>query len=103
MSPERGWKMRVEDILACIEKIDTYTAGITFEQFKADDKTVDAVIRNFEIIGEAAGQVSASTAIRPACACSPMGFPCSTNCCKASPLQMKATWEPSNVSNPPVT
>lgn len=57
MSPERGWKMRVEDILACIEKINAYTAGMTFEQFKADDKTVDAVIRNFEIIGEAAGHI----------------------------------------------
>lgn len=57
MSPERGWKMRVEDILACIEKINTYTAGMTFEQFKSDDKTVDAVIRNFEIIGEAAGHI----------------------------------------------
>jgi len=47
--------MRVEDILACIEKIKLYTHEMTNEQFAADSKTVDAVIRNLEIIGEAAG------------------------------------------------
>jgi len=57
MSPERSWRMRVEDILACIEKIIRYTSDLTFEQFSEDDKTVDAVIRNFEIIGEAAGHI----------------------------------------------
>lgn len=57
MSPERSRKMRVEDILACIEKIHAYTRGMDFEQFQDDDKTVDAVIRNFEIIGEAAGHI----------------------------------------------
>jgi uncharacterized protein with HEPN domain len=30
---------------------------MTFEQFDADDKTKDAVIRNFEIIGEAASHI----------------------------------------------
>jgi len=54
---ERNWKMRVEDILVCIGKIKTYTQSMTFEQFSADDKTVDAVIRNFEIIGEAASHI----------------------------------------------
>ncbi len=55
MSPERNWRMRVEDILACIEKIWEYTHGMSYEQFCVDGKTVDAVIRNLEIIGEAAG------------------------------------------------
>jgi uncharacterized protein with HEPN domain len=53
----RNWKIRVDDILTCIEKINAYTAGMDFEQFREDDKTVDAVIRNFEIIGEAAGHI----------------------------------------------
>ena len=57
MSPERNWRMRVEDILACIEKIRAYTRGMTYEQFCADGKTVDAVLRNLEIIGEAAGYI----------------------------------------------
>ncbi len=34
-----------------------YTYNLTFEQFSADEKTIDAVIRNLEIIGEAAGHV----------------------------------------------
>ncbi|MEI7847440.1 MAG: DUF86 domain-containing protein [Chloroflexota bacterium] len=43
--------------MTCIEKINAYTVGMTFEKFCEDDKTVDAVIRNFEIIGEAAGHI----------------------------------------------
>lgn len=57
MSPERNWRMRVDDILTCIRKIKSYTRNMTFEQFDADDKTKDAVIRNFEIIGEAASHI----------------------------------------------
>src|SRR5512136_2880923 len=57
MSPERNWRMRVEDILSCIGKIKEYTRGMTYEQFSADGRTVDAVIRNLEIIGEAAGYI----------------------------------------------
>ena len=57
MSPERNWRMRVEDILACIQKIELYTHGLTNEQFSVDDRSVDAVIRNLEIIGEAAGNI----------------------------------------------
>ena len=57
MSPERNWKMRVEDILGCIQKIASYTQGMTYEQFCGDNKTIDAVIRNLEIIGEAAGHI----------------------------------------------
>ena len=56
MSP-RPWKMRIEDILEAIQRIQYYTSGMTFGSFKADQKTIDAVIRNLEIIGEAAGHV----------------------------------------------
>ncbi|MEY4877086.1 MAG: hypothetical protein RL708_2235 [Bacteroidota bacterium] len=44
----------LNDIIEAIEKIYTYTEGMNYEIFLADNKTVDAVIRNFEIIGEAA-------------------------------------------------
>jgi len=57
MSHERNWKMHVGDILVCIDKIKNYTRNLTFEQFSVDNKTVDAVIRNFEIIGEAASHI----------------------------------------------
>ncbi len=46
--------MYLEDILEAIDKITEYIEGYGFENFKKDYKTVDAVIRNFEIIGEAA-------------------------------------------------
>lgn len=55
--PGRDWKLRVQDILESIEKILRYTKGMTFEEFKQDDKTIDAVIRNFTVIGEAARHV----------------------------------------------
>lgn len=55
--PPKEWTLRIEDILEAIERIEVYTAGLTFESFTADRKTVDAVVRNIEIIGEAAGYV----------------------------------------------
>jgi len=57
MCAERNWKLRVRDILNCIEKIRNYTNSLTFEQFQKDDRTIDAVIRNLEIIGEAASHI----------------------------------------------
>ena len=53
----RDWKMRIADILDSIARIQNYTTGITFDTFQADPKTVDAVVRNFEIIGEAATSI----------------------------------------------
>ena len=45
------------DILEAAEKILNYTHGLTFEEFATDSKTVDAVIRNFQVIGEAANRL----------------------------------------------
>lgn len=36
-----------------MKRVQEYIAGLDFQHFKWDYKTVDAVIRNFEIIGEA--------------------------------------------------
>jgi uncharacterized protein with HEPN domain len=44
----------LDDILEAIEKIERFTGGMTYEEFVKDPKTVDAVLRNFEVIGEAA-------------------------------------------------
>ena len=55
--PPRKWDLRIWDILASIERIIKYTRKMDFEQFRSDTKTVDAVVRNFEIIGEAAAHV----------------------------------------------
>ncbi len=55
--PRRNWKMRINDILECVAKIQRHTQGFGFDEFEADDKTVDSVLRNLEIIGEAARHV----------------------------------------------
>ena len=44
----------IEDIIDSGSKILDYTKGLSFDDFLNDSKTVDAVIRNFEVIGEAA-------------------------------------------------
>ena len=49
----RTYRMYLEDIQTAMARIAEYIEGITFVDFKRDYKTVDAVIRNFEIIGEA--------------------------------------------------
>ena len=54
---KRSLELLVEDIWESIEKIERYTAGMTREIFQNDEKTTDAVVRNFEIIGEAAGRL----------------------------------------------
>jgi uncharacterized protein with HEPN domain len=50
----RDYKVGLEDIVDAIHKIRTYTAGATLQTFKQDTRTFDAVVRNLEIIGEAA-------------------------------------------------
>ena len=47
----------LQDILDAIKKAEQFTEGLDFERFTADDKTVFAVIRALEIIGEAAEKV----------------------------------------------
>ena len=54
---KRAPQLLLEDIIASANKILSYTNGLTYEQFLEDEKTVDAVIRNFEIIGEAANRL----------------------------------------------
>lgn len=54
---DRSPSLLIEDILAAAEKIQRYTDGLTFNEFTIDEKTADAVIRNFEIIGEAANRL----------------------------------------------
>jgi uncharacterized protein with HEPN domain len=46
----------IEDIIEAPHKILEYTSGMSFDEFSKDSKTIDAVIRNFEIIGEAANR-----------------------------------------------
>ena len=56
MSP-RHWKFRIADMIGAIEAVLEYTDGYGYGDFAEDRKTVDAVVRNFIIIGEAAVHV----------------------------------------------
>jgi len=53
----RDWKLRIEDILEAITRIEKYTENLPYQQWQNDQKTIDAVVRNIEIIGEAARHV----------------------------------------------
>ena len=55
----REHRLFLEDMHKACEKVARYTEGLTREQFVADGKTFDAVMRNLEITGEAARQVPA--------------------------------------------
>ena len=50
----RDYRLYLKDILAAIESIEAFVAGMDFGAFRTDDKTASAVVRKFEIIGEAA-------------------------------------------------
>jgi uncharacterized protein with HEPN domain len=54
---KRDRKLLLSDMLEAAEKIVRYTEGMDYEKFTADEKTIDAVVRNFEIIGEAANRI----------------------------------------------
>ena len=54
---KRSLGLLIEDIWESIEKIERYTEGMTQDSFQRDEKTTDAVVRNLEIIGEAAGRL----------------------------------------------
>jgi len=54
---EREIKNLLEDIYDAIKKIISYKKEMSYDDFIHDDKTVDAVVRNFEIIGEASNRI----------------------------------------------
>ena len=51
------YRLFLADMRQCCEKVTRYTTGYTFDQFTSDDKTLDAVMRNRAIIGEAVKQL----------------------------------------------
>ena len=52
--PPRDWRLRIKDIEQSIDRIASYIKDFDFGEFSGDQKTVDAVIHNIQIIGEAA-------------------------------------------------
>lgn len=55
---ERGDAERVSDIAESIRRAEDYVKGMTYQKFLKDTKTQDAIVRNLEIIGEAAKSIS---------------------------------------------
>jgi len=53
----RDWTLFVADMQEACDKIAAYTSGMDFEAFCADPRTVDAVVRNLEIMGEASNGI----------------------------------------------
>jgi uncharacterized protein with HEPN domain len=53
----RDYRLYLDDILEAIGNIREYVKGMDYDAFARDKKTRDAVVRNLEIIGEAAGRL----------------------------------------------
>ncbi|MFH0947922.1 MAG: DUF86 domain-containing protein [Elusimicrobiota bacterium] len=58
MNKDRTCSMFIEDIFESINKIEKYLEGFSYEKFSVNEMIVDAVVRNFEIIGEASNNIS---------------------------------------------
>ena len=58
---KRDFRLYFEDILESTKKIEGYIANLTYNDFVKDNKTIDAVVRNLETIGEAAKQIDEET------------------------------------------
>ena len=54
---KRDILLLLEDMIESAFRIKNYTKDLDFNSFIKDEKTVDAVVRNFEIIGEAANRI----------------------------------------------
>jgi uncharacterized protein with HEPN domain len=54
----RSAELLIEDLWEAIEKVERYTAGFNRNGFIKDDKTVDSVVRNFEILGGSSQSVA---------------------------------------------
>lgn len=56
-APQREWRLRIEDILESIVRIERHVSEVTLDDFLEDSRTSDAVLRNLTIIGEASRHV----------------------------------------------
>jgi len=60
MATFRSYLLYLEDMQEAMERINRYCAGLNFEQFCTNEMVVDAVVRNIEVIGEAAKKIPLS-------------------------------------------
>ena len=61
--PKRDESLLLKDIAEAGNKIFHYTTSYTFETFSENSLIIDAVVRNFEVIGEASKRISDKTKV----------------------------------------
>jgi uncharacterized protein with HEPN domain len=54
---KRDARLYLDDIVEAIQRIEEYSQYQDFDTFKQDRKSVDAIVRNFEIMGEAVNKI----------------------------------------------
>ena len=57
----RDYRVFLDDIVEATSKVLEYTSGLSYEQFGADRKTIEAVVWNLQIIGEAVKNIPEET------------------------------------------
>jgi len=57
-SISRDYNLYIEDMLTSMQRIEEYIGEMEFREFKMNYLVVDAIIRNFEIIGEASKNIT---------------------------------------------
>lgn len=57
---DREWRFYIEDMIGFCERVQSFTKGISREDFVTEPMRYDATVRNIELIGEAATHVPAS-------------------------------------------
>jgi uncharacterized protein with HEPN domain len=53
----RDYTDYLQDVLDSINDVKSFTEGMSFREFKRDKKTVNAVVRSIEVIGEASKRI----------------------------------------------
>ena len=56
-SPDREWRFYLDDMIGFCQRVQTFTVGMTQDQFTKDVMRFDATVRNIELIGEAATHI----------------------------------------------
>ena len=63
-SRPRRWRFRLRHIVEAVGRVQLYVEGMSLQEFLTDSKTSDAVLRNLEVIGEAARLVPEEVTLR---------------------------------------
>jgi len=54
----RDYRDYLRDMLESVDDIESFIGGMSFEEFKRDKKTLNAVVRSIEVVGEAAKKIA---------------------------------------------